>query len=140
MVEGIEHLLRCDIVNVAPVQNLTVRWYRGSEPVHTEMFQNKHADAPKTPQNQSFILRVSPERGHNGARYRCEAELHLGPEIPEPVSSTSQPYIAVVHCELVLLTRNKLNIHAICWILFLIPVPFSPQLLLPLRVEIAVRR
>jgi hypothetical protein len=26
-----EYQLQCDIVNVAPVQNLTVRWYQGDD-------------------------------------------------------------------------------------------------------------
>ncbi|KAF0032848.1 hypothetical protein F2P81_015138 [Scophthalmus maximus] len=94
MVEGIEHLLQCDIINVAPVQKLTVTWYRGHENVSTQRFN----DTLVTPGNVSSTLRVTPEREHNGALYRCKTELHLGPKGPEPMpTKSSEPYTAVVH-------------------------------------------
>lgn len=96
MVEGSEYLLNCDIVNVAPVQNLKVTWYRGNETVHTQMFN----DTSVTPVTVSSTLKVTAERGHNGALFRCEAELHLGPKGPEVIPTvTSLPYTAVVLCE-----------------------------------------
>lgn len=96
MVEGTEYLLNCDIVNVAPVQNLEVKWYRGNETVHTQMFRNTSV----TPVNVSSTLRVSAERDLDGARFRCEAELHLGPKGPESIpTATSLSYTAAVHCE-----------------------------------------
>lgn len=96
MVEGTEYLLNCDIINVAPVQNLKVKWYRGNETVHTQMFD----DTSVTPVNVSSTLRVTAERGYNGALFRCEAELYLGPKGPELIpTATSPPYTAVVICE-----------------------------------------
>lgn len=96
MVEGAEHELKCSIINVAPVKNLKVKWYRGIETVHTQTFNYLSL----TPVNESSTLRVTPERSYNGAHFRCEAELHLGPNGTELIPTTSSaPYIAVVHCE-----------------------------------------
>lgn len=96
MTEGTEYRLKCDIINVAPVQSLTVKWYRGNEHVSTEMFN----DTSVTPISVSSVIRVTPKRDYNGALFRCSAELHLGPEGPEPIpTASSEPYTAVVHCE-----------------------------------------
>lgn len=96
MVEGTDHWLQCDITNVAPLKNLKLTWYRGNEILHTEMFNGTST----TPVNVNGTLRVIPERDHNGALFRCKAELLLGPNGPELVPTvTSPPYVAVVHCE-----------------------------------------
>ncbi|XP_067426373.1 intercellular adhesion molecule 5 [Thunnus thynnus] len=94
MVEGIERQLTCDIINVAPVRNLTVKWYRGNEIVETQTFN----DSTVTPMNVSSTLRIIPGRADDGAHFRCEAELHLGPKGPELIPITSStPYTARVH-------------------------------------------
>ncbi|XP_076739409.1 hemicentin-1 isoform X1 [Maylandia zebra] len=93
MVEGREYDLKCDVINVAPVQNLTVTWYRGNETVKTDTFN----DSTMTPVNASSTLRISTPRDYNGLTFRCEAELHLGPKGPKfPPNVTSPPYTAVV--------------------------------------------
>uniref|UniRef100_A0A3B4GA68 Ig-like domain-containing protein n=1 Tax=Pundamilia nyererei TaxID=303518 RepID=A0A3B4GA68_9CICH len=97
MVEGREYDLKCDVINVAPVQNLTVTWYRGNETVLTQMFN----DSTMTPVNASSTLRISTPRDYNGLTFRCEAELHLGPKGPKfPPNVTSPPYTAVVLCKI----------------------------------------
>lgn len=95
VVEGTDFLLKCDIINVAPVQKLKVKWYRGNGIVHTEMFN----DTRVAPVNVSSVLRVTPVRDYNASIFRCEAELHFGPKGPELTPKSSSPYIAVVHCE-----------------------------------------
>ncbi|XP_041813424.1 intercellular adhesion molecule 5 isoform X2 [Chelmon rostratus] len=93
MVEGQEYQLKCDIIKVAPVQKLEVKWYRGSEMVHAQMFN----DTSVTPVNVSSTLKVIPERDYNGALFRCQAELHLGPKGPELIpTARSPPYPADV--------------------------------------------
>ncbi|XP_023257187.1 hemicentin-2-like [Seriola lalandi dorsalis] len=93
MEEGKEHQLKCDIISVAPVQNLTVKWYRGNESVMTETFN----DTTATPVNVSSTLRVTPKRDYNRIHFSCSAELHLGPNGPEPVPTViSEPYTADV--------------------------------------------
>lgn len=97
MVEDTEFTLTCDIIAVAPEKNLIVKWYRGSENVNTGIFSDKTS---VTPNNVTSTLKVIPKRSHNGIHFTCKAELHLGPNGPQPVPSvTSEPYIAVVHCE-----------------------------------------
>ncbi|XP_071389514.1 intercellular adhesion molecule 5 [Centroberyx affinis] len=93
MMEGTEYHLQCDIINVAPVQNLTVRWYRGNETVKTELIN----DPRKTPGDVSRHLTVIPTANYNGAEFRCEAQLYLGPDrLQHPPTATSAPYIASV--------------------------------------------
>ncbi|XP_070779071.1 intercellular adhesion molecule 5 [Enoplosus armatus] len=93
MEEGTEYKLMCDIIDVAPVQKLKVKWYRGNELVLTKEFN----DTSVVPLNVSSTLKVIPERDYNAAVFRCEAELHLGPKGPELVPNvTSPPYVADV--------------------------------------------
>ncbi|XP_051797416.1 hemicentin-2 isoform X13 [Acanthochromis polyacanthus] len=94
MVEGTNFYLKCDISNVAPVQKLKVKWYRDNETVSGEMF----LDTNKTPQNVFSTHIITPERDYDGSQYRCEAELHLGPNGPDFIpTETSEPYTAIVH-------------------------------------------
>lgn len=92
--EGEESQLKCDFINVAPVQNLTVKWYRGNESIKTQMFEGYSMQ----PVNRSSYLTVRHERGDNGKKFSCRAELHLGPNGPNPVPTvTSEPYTADVN-------------------------------------------
>uniref|UniRef100_A0A3Q1KAG8 Ig-like domain-containing protein n=1 Tax=Anabas testudineus TaxID=64144 RepID=A0A3Q1KAG8_ANATE len=94
MVEGEQHKLQCDIINVAPVQDFTVRWSKDDITIKTTSFTKED----KTPANFSSFLPVSVSREKDEVQYSCEAELDLGPKGPEPVpTATSEPYIAVVH-------------------------------------------
>ncbi|XP_060946250.1 intercellular adhesion molecule 5 isoform X2 [Limanda limanda] len=94
MVEGVQHLLRCDIISVAPVRNLRVTWTMGEENYGEEVFN----DTSETPVNKTSLLRVTPTRDHNGKLFKCNAELHLGPKGPATVPTmSSKPYTAVVH-------------------------------------------
>ncbi|XP_058510558.1 hemicentin-2-like [Solea solea] len=91
MVEDTVNLLTCHIVNVAPVQNLTVTLYRGNKTVSTRGFNSTMA----TPANVSTDFSLIPVRDDDGAQYRCSAELHLGQQtVP---ATSSEPYTAVVH-------------------------------------------
>nr|XP_046230015.1 hemicentin-2-like [Scatophagus argus] len=93
MMEGGDYSLICDVVNVAPVQNLKVKWYHGNETVHTEMFGGTSV----TPVSVSSTWSITAQRDYNGELFRCEAELHLGPNGPEFIPTVSSPnYTAVV--------------------------------------------
>ncbi len=74
MTEGEQYELQCDVHNVAPVQNLTVKWYKGQ----TLLNQTTFNDTIKTPVNETVRLLIRPDRDDDGAQYRCEAELNLG--------------------------------------------------------------
>uniref|UniRef100_UPI003AAC59FB intercellular adhesion molecule 5 n=1 Tax=Centroberyx gerrardi TaxID=166262 RepID=UPI003AAC59FB len=101
VVEGTQYQIQCDIINVAPVQNLTVRWYQGNKNIHTDSFTN----TTKKPVSESSILTLNLSREDNGAQVRCEAQLDLGPQEPQlpTVSSKTQTlfveYKPVVECQ-----------------------------------------
>ncbi|XP_062846359.1 vascular cell adhesion protein 1 [Trichomycterus rosablanca] len=81
MVDSKEYQLMCEVQNVAPVQYLTLRWYRGQ----TEVYNNTFSElSPITPVQVSSTLLISPSRAEDGASYSCEATLELGPEGPQP--------------------------------------------------------
>ena len=84
MVEGKKYQLQCEVRNVAPVQKITVSWYKGNETIKTDSYSDQS------------ILTIIPSREDDGALYRCEAQLNLGPDGPPSV--TSNPLNITVHC------------------------------------------
>ncbi|XP_030645591.1 vascular cell adhesion protein 1-like [Chanos chanos] len=80
VMEETQYQLQCDIKNIAPVQYLTVRWYKGQTLVDSQTFTNDS----RTPASVSAPLLITPSRADDGAQYRCEAELDLGAEGPQP--------------------------------------------------------
>uniref|UniRef100_A0A8C7CGY3 Intercellular adhesion molecule 1 n=1 Tax=Oncorhynchus kisutch TaxID=8019 RepID=A0A8C7CGY3_ONCKI len=94
MVKGTQYHLQCDIQNIAPLQNLVVKWYKGNEPLDIVTYSN----VSKRPEDLSATLMISPNRNDDGAQYRCRAELDLGPEGPQPHPTvTSEPLSMTVH-------------------------------------------
>ncbi|XP_029365347.1 hemicentin-1-like [Echeneis naucrates] len=92
MKEGETHNLTCHIQHVAPVQNLTIRWYRGDTPVHIDTFNNQD----RKPQNQTSVYTFTPTKDDNRIKFRCEAHMDLGPEGPE-LNVSSPEYHITVH-------------------------------------------
>ncbi|KAL3053564.1 hypothetical protein OYC64_005986 [Pagothenia borchgrevinki] len=95
MMEGTENQLKCDIINVTPVQKLTVRWYRGTDILHTDVLDENRM----IPVNMSSIFNFTAERDYNGAEFKCEAELQLEtnrPDLDHNLTSSSSPHTAVV--------------------------------------------
>ncbi|XP_059414671.1 hemicentin-1-like [Carassius carassius] len=80
MIEGQQYELQCDVHDVAPVQNLTVKWYKGQ----TLLDQTNFTEDSRTPVNVNTTLLIRPVRADDGAQYWCEAELDLGAEGPQP--------------------------------------------------------
>ncbi|KAK7167308.1 hypothetical protein R3I94_001637 [Phoxinus phoxinus] len=80
MMEGNQYELQCDVLNVAPAQNLTVNWYKGQTLVDQSIF----TETIKTPVNKASKLLIRPDRADDGAQYWCEAKLELGEEGPQP--------------------------------------------------------
>ncbi|XP_051569603.1 hemicentin-1-like [Myxocyprinus asiaticus] len=81
VVEGREYQLLCEVQNVAPVQYLVLRWYRGQNEVYKHSFSEVSA---VTPAQVSSTLLIVPNRADDAVQYRCEAELELGAEGPQP--------------------------------------------------------
>ncbi|XP_027897210.1 intercellular adhesion molecule 1-like [Xiphophorus couchianus] len=95
MVEGKEYQLLCEVQNIAPVQYLTLRWYRGQ----TEVYQHSFSDlTSSSPVQVSSILVITPTKAENDAQYKCVAELDLGPEGPQrPPTLASEPLAVSVY-------------------------------------------
>lgn len=84
LVEGTLYDLQCDI-EVAPVQNLKVKWYKDDEIIKTDTFTN----TTKVPVHESSILQVNLSKADNGAQFVCEAQLDFGAfGVKPPVNST----------------------------------------------------
>lgn len=97
MTEGRTYALQCVVLDVAPVQNLIVTFYRGQTPLG-QLQANDSAE--KQPATRIFTLNISPSREDDGFQYWCEARLELGAAGPEPpLVVTSQNYTASVLCE-----------------------------------------
>ncbi|XP_065110319.1 cell adhesion molecule 1-like isoform X2 [Paramisgurnus dabryanus] len=80
MTEGSWYEFQCVIINVAPVKNLIVKWFKGETEVYNETFN----DTIKTPVTKTSTLEITANRSDDGAQYRCEAELELGADGPQP--------------------------------------------------------
>ncbi|XP_066563961.1 intercellular adhesion molecule 3 [Amia ocellicauda] len=93
---GGQYQLQCDVQSIAPVQYLSVKWYRGGALIHTE---NLSEDTTRTPVNVYTAHLITPSCTDDGVQYTCEAELRLGPEGPQanPVMK-SEPLSVTVHC------------------------------------------
>nr|XP_023677762.1 intercellular adhesion molecule 1-like [Paramormyrops kingsleyae] len=102
MVEGSQYQLKCEIQNIAPVQNLTVKWYKGDTLVHEDrdcVIEDGKSDREKEPVSVSSTLLITPSRADDGAEYSCGAELDLGPEGPQPpLEEKSKPLRITVSC------------------------------------------
>ncbi|XP_001920347.3 vascular cell adhesion protein 1 [Danio rerio] len=92
VVEGREYQLQCEVHNVAPVQYLVLRWYREQTEVYNHSFSEL---TPATPVQVSSTLLIVPNRAEDGAQYRCEAELQLGPEGPQPPPTVLSPSLNI---------------------------------------------
>ncbi|KAJ8251327.1 hypothetical protein GJAV_G00220140 [Gymnothorax javanicus] len=90
-----QYELQCEVQNIAPVQYLTLRWYRGQ----TEVYNHSFSDlTPDTPVQVSSTLLVTPTSADDGVQYSCVAELDLGPEGPQPPPSIkAEPLNITVH-------------------------------------------
>lgn len=72
MTEGNNYTLLCDFQNVAPVQLITVNWYKGQHLLKTATFN----EVPN-PTNTSTTIKIVPNRNDNITQYTCEVVLKL---------------------------------------------------------------
>ncbi|XP_077069592.1 vascular cell adhesion protein 1-like isoform X5 [Siphateles boraxobius] len=91
MMERNQYELQCDVLNVAPVQNLTVNWYKGQTLVNQTFF----TDTIITPVSKTSKLQIRPDRADDGAQYWCEAKLELGEEGPRPPPNVTSEHLNV---------------------------------------------
>ncbi len=99
MTEGEQYELQCDVHDVAPVQDLTVKWYKEQTQLNQTTFNN----TIKTPVDETVRLLIRPDRADDGAQYRCEAELDLGAEGLQPHPTNSSNTLNLdVHCKFII--------------------------------------
>lgn len=86
--------ITCAVYNVAPVQNLTMKLYKGD----TILVNSTSDNATKEPANHSIVFPFTPKRGDNKVKFYCDVSLDLGPEGPQ-FFLASEEYSITVHCK-----------------------------------------
>ncbi|XP_068435047.1 cell adhesion molecule 3-like [Clinocottus analis] len=79
LVEGERYSIQCDIVNVAPVRNLSVHWHKGDSVLYTETFDG----SSQSPVNATSVFNLTARRGDDETRIWCEAQLDLPTPVPD---------------------------------------------------------
>ncbi|TDH03057.1 hypothetical protein EPR50_G00159150 [Perca flavescens] len=92
MVEGEKYHMQCDIVNVAPVRNLSVSWHKGNKIIYTEAFDK----TSPSPVNTSSVFTLTAQRSDNGTQIWCEAQLEFSPLVPNLHTILSKSHEVVV--------------------------------------------
>ncbi|KAG7255243.1 hypothetical protein CRUP_017165, partial [Coryphaenoides rupestris] len=85
LLEGHQYTLQCHVQEVAPVQNLTVTFYRGGATLgEVQSCRNSSKKSTKSPVSETFTVSINSSREDDGVQYWCEAQLDLGPQGPQP--------------------------------------------------------
>uniref|UniRef100_A0A3P9BQ92 Ig-like domain-containing protein n=1 Tax=Maylandia zebra TaxID=106582 RepID=A0A3P9BQ92_9CICH len=96
MFENQQYTLQCSAQNVAPVQSLTVTFYRGN----TALGHLQSNSEQKKPVNETFTLNITSNREDDGAQYWCKTKLELRPAGPQPPPVvTSESVNVTAYCE-----------------------------------------
>ncbi|KAG7259231.1 hypothetical protein CRUP_028719 [Coryphaenoides rupestris] len=109
MLADSKYQLVCEVLNVAPVQNLMVRWFLGQTPIQDQGTVKVHGCSPargncsgtRSPVNVTSHLQVVLRRDQSRAQFRCEAQLtlktlDLPPTVSHPLNITVL-YVPVIN-------------------------------------------
>lgn len=88
--EGHQYTLQCKVHNVAPVENLTVTFYKGKTPLGPPLSKTTPQKTQMTP---TYSVNITPNKADDGVKYWCEAKLELGPKGPKPPPVVKSPYL-----------------------------------------------
>ena len=95
LLEGCQYTLQCRVEKVAPVQNLTVAFYKGD----TMLGSVQSMSSVKTPVNETFTVSFNSSREDNGVQYWCKTELNLGQQGPQNTTEGPHALRTTVYCE-----------------------------------------
>ncbi|XP_031718836.1 neural cell adhesion molecule 1-like [Anarrhichthys ocellatus] len=110
MFEGQQYTLQCTVEDVAPVENLTVTFYRGRTVLSQQ--QSNINDTEKKPLTDIFSLNITLSKEDDGVQYWCEAKLELGPDGPQrPPVVTSRNITTTVYFGPQLVCPTKLQVR-----------------------------
>lgn len=98
-VEGQKYEMQCNVFNVAPVNSLHIRWYKGTEILATKTFD----DTTLTPVNKLSVLTLVAHRDDHERFIWCEAALIFGVGT-DPPPSPSQAFKFEVLCKFLALS------------------------------------
>lgn len=98
LVEGKKYLIECEILNVAPVKNLSVHWLRGKDIIDTQTYKPGDPSAP-TPIDKTSVFELKASGDYDGTQIQCEAELNFGPTAPKPSPFRSRAHALTVLCK-----------------------------------------
>ncbi|XP_051905404.1 intercellular adhesion molecule 1-like isoform X1 [Hippocampus zosterae] len=86
-------VVRCEVNQIASIQNVSLELLNGNERVSNILFNNFDN---KEPVSKSFYFFTLSKREYNGAQFRCKARIDLGPlgHLPE---MSSEPLELIVH-------------------------------------------
>lgn len=93
LVQDQKYEMRCDVFNVAPVNKLSVHWYKGNTNVGTETFGNPTV----YPVNTSSVFTLLADRDDHGSLIWCEAAITLQTGTDRP-ANRSEAYRMDVLC------------------------------------------
>ncbi|KAK9540718.1 hypothetical protein VZT92_003155 [Zoarces viviparus] len=110
MLEGQQCTLQCTVEDVAPVENLTVTFYRGRTALSQQ--QSNISNTEKKPVTDIFSFNITLSKEDDGVQYWCEAKLELGPDGPQrPPVVTSQNISPTVYFGPQLVCPTKLQVR-----------------------------
>ncbi|XP_024920279.1 hemicentin-2-like, partial [Cynoglossus semilaevis] len=110
MIEDRSYRFECFIPKVAPVQNLTVWWYKGDTLSDVQTLNN----TVREPLDVKFHYTLTPKRHDDGVSIQCKAQMDLGPDGPmleassRPINVTLK-YGPDIFCENIFLEGETLK-------------------------------
>uniref|UniRef100_A0A3Q0T364 Ig-like domain-containing protein n=1 Tax=Amphilophus citrinellus TaxID=61819 RepID=A0A3Q0T364_AMPCI len=108
MFEHQQYRLQCSVQDVAPVQNLTVTFYRGTKALGHLQSNSEEKKAV----NKTFTLDITASKDDDGALYWCEAKLELGSDGPQPPPvETTEKLTAAVYFLITITDGDTLHLN-----------------------------
>lgn len=94
LVQDRNYEMRCDVLNVAPVKNLFLHWYKGNTLINISVFNEPAAH----PVNASAAITLLADGGDHGRSILCEAVMYFSRHGAKRLASRSQAYKMEVLC------------------------------------------